>query len=583
MKEIIIGIDLGTTNSAVAYVKNGAPCIIPIDGQSTMPSCVGLDPSGNLVVGQAARNMLITSPESTVLSVKRLMGKDIQIPLGEKTFSPEEISAFILRRLKDEAEKFLGQLVPKAVVTVPAFFDERQRKATRDAGTLAGLDIVRIINEPTAAALAYHAGHTGSERILVYDLGGGTFDVSVVVIEGGVVEVKASQGDTHLGGDDFDQLLVEDVVKQFEKREHITLGSDLKTSRRLKLALERAKCQLSDEPFVKVQEEYIQDQSHLQTELDRTAFEALITPLLEKTLTCVKNSLRDAALLPKDLAKVLLVGGATRSPIVHQILEETLGIQPRWEINPDLIVALGASVAAASFAGESTNSILVDIAAHSFGIAALITTSTGPELQCMPIIKRNTPLPVSKSEAYTTIRDNQDIVQIQVYEGEGLYPEDNTLIGEFKITGLAKVPAGNPVIVSLNLDLNGMLKVTALEKATGLQKVVTMDTSSNGVTSLDLEAAQKNIQSLLSDVSTSENSFAEVGQLPDGAHKELLATAKDLRQRAEALLLGAVPDSDAAEMRALLEQISETIRAEDWEQLQLQTDTLSDIVFFLED
>ena len=237
MKEVIVGIDLGTTNSAVAFVRDGLPEIIPIDGQPTMPSCVGIDPNGKLIVGQAARNMLIASPESTVLSIKRKMGQDTRVTLGQRDFSPEEISSFILRRLKDEAEKFLGRPVQKAVITVPAFFDENQRKATQNAGALAGLEVVRIINEPTAAVLAYEAGHSGDERILVYDLGGGTFDVSVVVVEGGVVEVKASHGDTHLGGDDFDQLLVQHVVDEFHRRHHVFLNEDPKTLRRLKLIL----------------------------------------------------------------------------------------------------------------------------------------------------------------------------------------------------------------------------------------------------------------------------------------------------------------------------------------------------------
>src|SRR6202043_2009533 len=249
MNEIIAGIDLGTTNSAIAFVKEGEPEIVPIDGQPTMPSCVGIDPNGKLVVGSPARNMLIASPESTVLSIKRKMGQDARIALGEKNFSPEEISSFILRRLKDEAENFLSRPVRKPGITVPAFFAENQRKATQNAGALADLEVVRIINGPTAAALAYDAGHSGDERILVYDLGGGTFDVSVVVVEAGVVEVKASHGDTQLGGDDFDQLLVQHVVDEFHRRHNVFLNEDPKTSRRLKLILERAKCQLSDEPF----------------------------------------------------------------------------------------------------------------------------------------------------------------------------------------------------------------------------------------------------------------------------------------------------------------------------------------------
>src|SRR3984957_8742061 len=259
MKELIAGIDLGTTNSAIAFVRDGVPPIVRIDNQPTMPSCGGIDPSGKLLDGQPARNILIASPESTVLSIKRKMGQETSVTLGEKSFSPVEISSFILRRLKDEAEKFLGQPVQKAVITVPAFFDENQRKATQNAGALADLEVVRIINEPTAAVLAYNADHPVDERILVYDLGGGTFDVSVVVVEGGVVEVKASHGDPQLGGDVFDQLLVQPVVDEFHRLHNIFLNEDPRTSRRLKLILERAKCQLSDEPFVRIREEFIHD------------------------------------------------------------------------------------------------------------------------------------------------------------------------------------------------------------------------------------------------------------------------------------------------------------------------------------
>jgi len=278
-----------------------------------------------------------------------------------------EISSFILRRLKDEAEKFLDQPVRKAVITVPAFFDENQRKATQNAGALAGLEVVRIINEPTAAVLAYDAGHSGDERILVYDLGGGTFDVSVVVVEAGVVEVKASHGDTQLGGDDFDQLLVQHVVDEFHRRHNVFLNENPRTLRRLKLILERAKCQLSDEPFVRIREEYIHDDLHLETEIRRDEYEEMIAPYLQKTLDCIHHSLQDARLLPGDISKVMLVGGATRTPLIHQLIQEKLRIVPRWEINPDLIVALGASIGAAGMAGEKTKSILVDINAHSFG------------------------------------------------------------------------------------------------------------------------------------------------------------------------------------------------------------------------
>ncbi len=566
MKEVIAGIDLGTTNSAIAFLKDGVPEVVLIDGQPTMPSCVGIDPNGKLLVGQPARNMLIASPESTMLSIKRKMGQDTRVTLGERNFSPEEISSFILRRLKDEAEKFLSRPVQKAVITVPAFFDENQRKATQNAGALADLEVVRIINEPTAAVLAYDAGHSGDERILVYDLGGGTFDVSVVVVEAGVVEVKSSHGDTQLGGDDFDQLLVQHVVDEFHRRQNVFLNENPRTLRRLKLILERAKCQLSDEPFVRIREEYIHDDLHLETEIQRQEYEEMIAPYLQKTLDCIHHGLQDARLLPGDISKVMLVGGATRTPLVHQLIQEKLRIIPRWEINPDLIVALGASIAAAGMAGEKTKSILVDITAHSFGVEAVTMTLEGEQLVYTPIVHRNTPLPVSKSEIFSTYHDNQTEVDVTVYEGEDPVPKKNTLIGQFRVEGLRKAAEGNPIVINLNLDLNGMLKVTATEKETGLNKTVTLDTRGSRST-LGLEEARKNIQSFVE--GQAENGVVEeefrAGPVDDQA---LLQMAKDLRKRAEVLLQKGVSEDDASEIRDLLKQSAEAVKMHDRERLR---------------
>jgi molecular chaperone DnaK len=581
MKEGIAGIDLGTTNSAIAFVKDGVPEVVPIDGQPTMSSCVGIDPNGKLLVGQPARNMLIASPESTVLSIKRTMGEDTRVALGERNFSPEEISSFILRRLKDEAEKFLSQPVQKAVITVPAFFDENQRKATQNAGALAGLEVVRIINEPTAAVLAYEAGHFGDERILVYDLGGGTFDVSVVVVEAGIVEVKASHGDTHLGGDDFDQLLVQHVVDEFHRRHHVFLNEDPRTLRRLKVILERAKCQLSDEPFVRIREEFIHDDLHLETEIRRDEYEEMIAPYLQKTLDCIHHALQDARLLPGDISKVMLVGGATRTPLVHQLIEEKLRITPRWEINPDLIVALGASIAAAGMAGEKTKSVLVDITAHSFGVEALTMTHEGERLVYSPIIHRNTPLPVSRSEIFSTYRDGQTEVDVTVYEGEDPVPKNNTFIGQFRVEGLRRAAQGNPIVINFNLDLNGLLKVTATEKETGLNKTVTLDTRGARST-FEFDEARKNIESLVEE--PAENGAVEepfdAGPVDDQA---LLPTAKDLRKRAEALLQKGVSEDDAGEIRDLLKQSAEAVKMHDRERLSELNERLSDIIYYLED
>ena len=578
MNDLIVGIDLGTTNSVLAVALDGQIKVIDIHGQPTMPSCVGLDPSGKLIVGQAAKNQLIAAPDATVLSIKRKMGEDTRVTLGEKQFSPEEISSFILRELKQEGEKHLGQPIKKAVVTVPAFFNERQRKATQVAGELAGLEVVRIINEPTAAALAYGAGRTADETMLVYDLGGGTFDVSVVVVEQGVVEVKASHGDTHLGGDDFDDLLVQHAVREFKQRHGVDLAGDSKVLRRLKIVLERAKCRLSDEPFVAVREEYLDGKHHLEMEIRRDEYEEMIAHLMEKTLTCIHQSMQDAKLLPKNIDKVMLVGGSTRTPLVHHLLQQRMQLDPRWEINPDLIVAMGAAIQGAIIAGEKHHSILVDITPHTFSTSTLAVRDGFERIISAPIIPRNTPLPASKSEVFFTVCDNQDVVKVDARQGEQPFPEQNTFIGEFTVEGLSKVPAGNPVVIHFELDLNGMLKVIATEKNTGLAKSVTMDTRGTHV--LNVDEARRNIASL---VGPAESAGSLTEPQMSEAPEELLASAKDLRKRAEALLTKTINTEDAGEIRDLIHQSAEAIKDRDWNGLAAHNEKLSDLVFYLED
>ncbi len=583
MKELIVGIDLGTTNSELAVVLDGRLQVVNIHGCPIMPSCVGLDSSGKLIAGQTAKNQLVAAPGSTVRSIKRRMGEDLKVPLGDKLFSPEEISSFILRELKLEGERELGRPISKAVITVPAFFNERQRKATQVAGGLAGLDVVRILNEPTAAALAYGAGSSAEETMLVYDLGGGTFDVSAVVVESGVVEVKASHGDTHLGGDDFDQILVDHAVAEFKRQHGAGLQENPLALRRLRVALERAKCRLSDEAFVHIREEYIDGKNHLEFELTRHDYESMIQHLLDKTLHCIHQSMNDAKLSPRDINKVMLVGGAARTPLVHRLLQERLRLEPRFEINPDLIVAMGAAVQGGVMAGEERHSILVDITPHTFSTATLGEHPGMDRLDCAPIIPRNTPLPAGKSEIFFTLFDQQEEVRISAYQGESRLPEENVFIGEFMIEGLARVPANNPVVIQFDLDLSGMLKVTATEKTTGLAKTVTMDTRGKG--GLDLEEARRNIASLLS-----APEAEIIGEAPEAGVAEasldaeaLLAAAKDLRKRGDALLQKKINPEDAAEIQALIHQTADAIRDRDWTALAGKNDTLSDLVFYLED
>lgn len=585
--ETIVGIDLGTTNSEISVLEEGKPKVIAVDGDPIMPSCVGIDQSGKLIVGRPAKNRIVSDPETTILSIKRKMGENIRIKLGDKEFSPEEISSFILSELKKHAEKYLGKSVEKAVITVPAYFDDRQRNATKDAGKLAGLDVVRIINEPTAAALAYDAGHPENHKLLVYDLGGGTFDVSLVVVEDGVVEVKASHGDTKLGGDDFDQLLINYIIEIFKEKHGVDLNVDLRSRRRLLVSAEKAKRELSDAPFARIREEYIHNDLHLDVEISRDEYEEMIMPLLQKTLQCIQMCLKDASLLPKDIDKVILVGGATRTPLVHKIIRQEIGLDPHYEISPDLIVSMGAAIQGGIIAGDKTHSILVDITPYTFGTGAIGERDGmfSPDV-FVPIIKRNTALPVSKADVFFTAVDDQEAVDVKIYQGEEPIATDNIFIGNFVINGLSEAPQGNAIVLNLELDINGILKVTAIEKCSGLTKAVTMDTR-NVKPHLDIAEAQKNIASLLSDEDEYEEveTIDAVEQSADGGEpgkQPLLAKAKELRKRAEKLL-GSIAEEDAKDIRDMLEKNREAINMGDMKRLAETNTSLEDIIFYLED
>ncbi len=594
----VVGIDLGTTNSSIAIVREeGGLTIIPVQGQPSMPSAVGLDPTGKLIVGQTAKNQSISAPENTILSIKRLIGTDQTVELGGKSYRPEEISSLILRELKSAAEEFLGCPVHRAVITVPAFFNERQRQATQDAGKLAGLEVLRIINEPTAAALAYGAGASASETsetLLVYDLGGGTFDVSLVIVEKGIVEVKSSHGDTQLGGDDFDAALAKLAEDRFQEIDRGASGplSD-SSKRRLKAVMERAKISLSDEPFARVHEEFLTESAHLTSEFTREEYEELIEPWIVKTLSCLHHALSDAAITVSQVDKILLVGAATRTPLVVATLESRLGKTPRHEINPDLIVAMGAAIQGAALAGLPAPAMLIDITAHSYGIAALEDPLGFFEgrLTCSPIIRRGTPLPVKKAEMYFTVSNNQEIVHIEVYQGEHSQPERNLRIGDFCIEGLSKVPSHNPLVVEFRIDLNGMLHVTAIEKNTDLAKSVTIDTG--GHHRINLDAARNNLAALFEEDDALEEDAEdffepdiveiEPAAASEAAPDGLLASSKNLRRRAESLLKTGVNEADTASIQNLLAASSAAITQRDWPTLQEADDRLSDILFYLEE
>ena len=504
MAETIIGIDLGTTNSEVAVVENGRPRVIPVDGDPILPSVVGLADDGRLLVGRPARNQLVLAPDRTVRSIKRKMGQDVKVAVGGQQFRPQEISAIILKRLKEAAEKDLGKPVGKAVITVPAYFNDTQRQATREAGQLAGLEVVRILNEPTAAALTYTPNPEGNEKFLVYDLGGGTFDVSVLSAEGGVFEVLSSHGDTQLGGDDFDDLFLNSVADEFEKLYAVDLRGSATTRARLLRAVEGAKRNLSDHAFTKIEEEFIAEKDgvplHLSHEVSRSDFERLIAPLIDRTMQCVQKALDDAKLTAADIAHVVLVGGSTRVPMISRLLEERLGQPAHREVHPDLCVALGAAVQAGIVAGESVGAVLVDITPHSLGIKSLEVPesfSRHPnEFKFTPIITRNTPLPASRSEVFCTVSDNQPTVEIDTYQGESHDVRRNHRVGKFMVEGLARVPAGNQLVVQMDLTLDGTLKVSAREKGTGLVKQVTIENAMARFAVEEREAAQQRLERL---------------------------------------------------------------------------------------
>ena len=580
----IIGIDLGTTNSEVALIIDNQPQIITINGESFMPSCVGLDDQGELLVGRSAKNQMALRPESTILSIKRLMGEKTTVLMGGRKFSPEEISALILRELKKTAEEFLGQEIDEAVITVPAYFDDHQRNATKQAGELAGLTVKRIVNEPTAAALAYDVTHQGNQTILVYDLGGGTFDVSLVVIEDDIVEVKASHGDTHLGGDDFDELLINHVANHYQSLHNIDLRENSRTKNRLWQALEKAKIELSNQPFTTVMEEYIDGKHHLEIELARSDYEEMIYPLLSKTIDCIHACLRDAGLLPGALNQIMLVGGSSRTPLIRTMLEETFGAPVHHEIDPELIVAMGAAIQGGIINGRKSDAILVDITPYTFG------TSAANEYQgslqrglFIPIIKRNTPLPTQKSEVFHTMYDNQKAVSVEIYQGEEPLAKNNIPVGNFLIDGLSQVPKDNPITLNLKLDLNGILEVTATEKCSNLSKTVRMETN-NVVQRFDPANSREKLTEFIDEHTPDfglENLLPETVPQAD-SDKAIITRARDLRRRAEKLL-PQIDEDDASEIKDLLETTREALGARDWQKLEQTCESLSDLLFYLED
>ncbi len=592
--DVILGIDLGTTNSEVAVIRSGQPVVLDDGNGPILPSIVGLDPQGKLLVGHPARNQFVLAPERTVRSIKRKMGQDVTVSLGDQTYSPQEISAIILRTLKQRAERALGQPVSKAVITVPAFFNEGQREATREAGVLAGLEVMRIINEPTAAVLTYDSNPSEMERLLVYDLGGGTFDVSIAQVEQGVVEILSSHGDTQLGGDDFDQRLLDFVCDRFQTEHGIDLRTNLTARSRLLHAVEEAKKLLSIEAVATISLEFIAEKHglplNLVQEIGRPEYELLIEPLLSKTLKCVDDAMEDAHLMAPDVDKVLLVGGATRTPLVHRLLTERLGRPVLAEIEPDLAVAMGAAVQGALIAGIDVGPVLVDITPHTLGISTLGERMGMPyPHQFAPIIERNTPLPATRTEIYSTVRDGQEAAEINVFQGEDDDTQFNTQVGTFKIEGLADVPAPNEILVKLDLDLNGILRVTATERATGLARHVVIDNMIERFRKKHRAGALERLDDVFEN--SAEAEFAQQTFHDEPVAADQIVSADPELQAAiasaEALFVRAAeaertaPAEDAAELKGLLVDLRAAIDSRSKGNIGRIAAEIEDLVFYL--
>ncbi|MCI5228024.1 MAG: heat-shock protein Hsp70, partial [Candidatus Electrothrix sp. AX2] len=529
----------------------------------------------DLLVGVAARNQYAVYPERTVKSVKRLMGSGEQVKMAGKEYSPQEISAIILKSLKEIAEKQLKQKVGKAVITVPAYFSDVQRQATREAGEIAGLEVVKMINEPTAAALAYEGDAHLGKTIMVYDLGGGTFDVSVVGIENGVIEVIASHGNNHLGGDDFDRKIVEHILEYLQE-EHGELSLSPESKARIERAAEQAKITLSNNPFATVKEEYLFEKNgvpvHLDVEISRDEYEDMIRPFIEESMEAVHIALKGASLTASDIEEVLLVGGSSRTPLVQQYFEEELGLIPHCEIDPDLCVAAGAAVQAGMINGEEVSTVLVDITPYTFSTASLQFNmqTMSYDVVCVPLIKKNSPIPVKKSEVFYTMHDNQKKVKVEVYQGESTVPNENILIGEFMITGLSNKPAGNEIIDTFELDKDGILHVTAIEKCTGKSKKIEIDNAMAKLDKEDMDKARDKIGELFNTSSdfdidgeytvVDEENENEEETAEQQKQSEEAVKAEALIKKAETLMDDAESE-DQEELVELVEAIRDALKA----------------------
>jgi molecular chaperone DnaK len=584
----ILGIDLGTTNSVIAVIEGGEPTVIPnAEGSRLTPSVVAVSKTGERLVGQVAKRQAITNPENTIFSIKRFMGRkfsdsevqrtvklvpyrvteapngDVQVWMGGKAYSPQEISAMILQKLKTDAEAYLGEKITQAVITVPAYFNDSQRQATKDAGKIAGLEVMRIINEPTASALAYGLDKKGEEEIAVYDLGGGTYDISILSLSEGVFEVNATNGDTHLGGDDFDQRIIDWLADEFRKEQGIDLRQDRMALQRLKEAAEKAKIELSTTQSTDINLPFItadaQGPKHMNITLTRSKLEQLVGDLVDKTMTPMKNALDDAKMKPGDIDEVLLVGGQTRMPAVQQKVQGFFGKEPHKGVNPDEVVAVGAAIQAGVLKGDVKDVLLLDVTPLTLSVETLGGVAT-------PMIPRNTTIPTQKSQVYSTASDNQPSVEIHILQGERPMASENKSLGRFILDGIPPAPRGIPQVeVTFDLDANGILNVSAKDKATNKEQRITI-TASSGLSKDEIERMVKE---------------SELHAEEDRKRRELIEarnTADSLAYNAEKTLreLGdQVPADIKTEVEGKITEVRDALQTEDADRISRASDDLS--------
>lgn len=561
----IIGIDLGTTNSCVAVMEGGDPTVIHnIEGNRTTPSIVAFTKEGERLVGETAKRQAVTNPERTISSIKREMGTDYKISIDGKDYTPEEISAMILQKLKADAESYLGETIEDAVITVPAYFTDAQRQATKDAGRIAGLNVKRIINEPTAAALAYGMDkEEGQHKIMVYDLGGGTFDVSILEVGDGVFEVMATRGNNKLGGDDFDNKLVDYIADEFQKENGVDLKSDKMSLQRLKEAAEKAKKELSSTMTTNINLPFITATQngplHLNMDITRAKFNELTSDLVEKTIAPVKDCIKDAGIDVSELDKILLVGGSTRIPAVQEEVKKLTGRDPQKDINPDECVAIGASIQGGVLTGEVKDLLLLDVTPLSLGLETLGGVTT-------KLIERNTTIPAKKSQVFTTAADSQTSVDIHVLQGEREFAKDNTTLGRFQLTGIAPAPRGIPQIeVTFDIDANGIVNVSAKDMATGKQQSITI-TASNKMSEDEINAKVKEAEKYAAEDEKAKENI----EIKNNADQMVYQTEKSIKDLGEQL-----SDEDKKALEEKKEALKKAAEGTDYEDMKQKTEDLT--------